>query len=111
MVRALFVSVSLAHLGYKRSVPINMNNARTFILTDLFILSLYMQDIPDEFLLSPRRPSNYWINNGGWVGKHTDIYLHVLIGDEYTFQMAQSTHLIFTSPTLKDSVHYSTTLE
>jgi hypothetical protein len=58
------------------TVPINpiFELYSHFHLTDLFILSLNMEDIPDRLPISPQCPSNYWINNSGWISKHTDAY-------------------------------------
>ena len=66
--------------GYKRSALLqslsiqSLNCTHTFILADLFVISLNIQGIPAEFPIFPWRPSNYWINDGGWVGKCIDVY-------------------------------------
>lgn len=55
--------------------------------------------------VSPQRPSNYWINNGGWIGKwFSFLYLCNLL---IYYQMAPSILLIFTSPLKSASVRYS----
>ena len=35
--------------------------------------------IPDHIPISPRRPSNFWINNGGWIGEHANAHSRYVV--------------------------------